>query len=202
MHTIGALLIAAAGSVALVGFTPPGAIDAGPPRVATTTQGGETLPEELTPVDELPAQEAMTAIRDALRPYDSVYGGMHWNSTKHQIEIYLKEGAESAATRGRAISAIESVSGDSRPGIARVVTLVPLSFEEQAVRLEEVVKNRQEWGGATARDHVFEADLDPLTAVVTLVADASVEDIRDEATAAFGSQVRVIQHDRPEPQSR
>lgn len=198
-RTVAAFFVIA-GVVALASAAPAGAVeDAESPSTKSVVRASLKLPAELTPVEELPVQDAMAVVREVVRPYDAVYGGMNWDANAKQVEVFLKGGDAAEVQRAQAITAIDGTGADVLKGVVVVIVTVPLSFEEQQAFLEAVYKSRASWGGELASQHLYEAAVDARTGVVTLQTDAYRNELQAVADKAYpGDRVRVDMNKRPD----
>lgn len=159
-----------------------------PPRA----NSAEPSPELVTPVSDIPGQDAVVAANGVLRRYPDLDAGFEWVSDTSTVYANLA-GADIAAPGLRA-----TVSRDMAEAVAALPTKVNFVVRDAALSrvalqslMESITTTRDEWAGNDA-SRIVALQGDPVTGVVRIGVTSGADAVAREAVQHFGKDVTVI----------
>ncbi|TCO37616.1 hypothetical protein EV646_1233 [Kribbella antiqua] len=170
---------------------------------ANEPRSTSALPKNLTPVDEIPVQQAAEEATRATAKYANSFGGAHWDAAAKVLYINLVQPkAKQADHRAELQSAIRDRVTSARLGVTTKFRSVPMSIDQQNALVSRFMDERAKWGGQAATKNIVGASVDEVTGRIFAGALTGTDALQAAARKHFGDIVDVQPTAAPQIQGR
>ncbi|WP_328988848.1 S1 family peptidase [Kribbella sp. NBC_01245] len=155
-----------------------------------TPEAAGKLPTNITPVDQIPAEDAGAQIAAIAAAYPEAFAGTHWDAATKTL--YVNVAAPRAKRADLRTVFQQAVTGKLRSAKSPVKTVfrpVPLSLDGQQALLDTFMAGRAKWGGQSAVRNVVGATVDAKTGTLFAQVSGDLAALRTAAQRRFGKTV-------------
>ncbi|GAB2602922.1 chymotrypsin family serine protease [Kribbella endophytica] len=195
-----ALPIAGASALLVLGAV---GVPASAQPAADAPQAPKALAKNLTPVDEIPVQQAADEAVQVTAKYANSFGGAHWDAAAKVLYISLAQPkAKQADHRAELQASITKRLSGAKLGVTTKFRTVPLSIDQQNALVSRFMDERAAWGGQAAVDNIVGSSVDEVTGRISAGALADAATLQAAARKRFGDVVDIGLTARPQLQGR
>jgi hypothetical protein len=175
-------------SAAALPLAPPAT--AATPPTSSPAPAALPLPKNLTPVDEIPAQDASDQIAEVAKGYPDAFGGTEWDEKSKTLYVNVAAPSSKQADRRAAFQqAIGSRLRSAKSPVKTVVRSVPLSMQGKQALVHTFMESRAAWGGESAVRNVVSAVVDERTGHLFADVTGDLNSLQQAAQRRFGKAV-------------
>jgi hypothetical protein len=172
-----ALVSASLATIPAAGATPPTPPDKSPRK-------------SITPLDQIPAEDAGDQISKLATNYADAFAGTEWDAKSQTLYVNIAAPRGKQADRRAAFQqAISSKLRSAKTPVKTIFRTVPLSLAGQDALLHDFLDGRAAWGGESARRKVVSASIDPKTGRLDATVTGDLASLQEAAHRRFGDAV-------------